>query len=376
MLSRLLELLFLPILLVTKKTLRNIPIRTILLIEPFNLGDLVSLSVMLDPLRRRFPQSEIHLLVKPLGINLYKHDSRIAMIHPFKFPWAEIEKKFLLGSIRIFALIKMIRELRSIGFDIGIDTRGDIRSHILMVLLGCKIRVGFTNYLCSNLKIRGFLLTHNAGHLQPQQRWHINLSVLRLLGCMDTKPVPGLMLPLKAQSMCKTLKILCHPGASWVYRRWKADRWVALIRKILANFDVEIVVTGDKNDLPLMNEIQGQVSQAVAFVNTSLQRLQMLIQTADLVICLDSGPMHIAAAYGVPLIALFGPGFKEIWHPLSSHSCIIDHQDLYPCAPCLQKRCIFPKANCMDAITSEEVFEKASEIILDIFKRKHVENRK
>jgi ADP-heptose:LPS heptosyltransferase len=329
-----------------------------------------SIPFPLSSIRRRFAGAEIHLLVKPAGKTLYKNNQRIAKIHPFEFPWASRKKKLLLGRIKILPLIEMVRNLRSLGFDICIDTRGDVRSQILMVLLGCRIRAGFTNYLCSNLKIRGFLLFHNAGHLPSQQRCLINLAVLRVLGCENPEPALGPIFPRKKKDVSKTLRVLCHPGAGWVHRLWKADRWAALIGKILENYDVEILVAGEKGDLDLMHQIRSQVSGTVAFVNTSLEDLQAFIQNADLLICLDSGPMHIAAASEVPVVALFGPGYKEIWKPFSSSSCIIDHQDLYPCAPCLQKRCILPKANCMDAITLEEVFQKVSEMIPDAFKKK------
>jgi ADP-heptose:LPS heptosyltransferase len=375
-LSRLLELLFTPLAFLTKKPTRNLQPRRILIVEPFNLGDLISLSVMLDPLRRRFATAEIHLLVKPAGKTLYKNDQRIAMIHSFEFPWTSREKKFLLGRIQILALIKMIRKLRNLAFDIGIDTRGDIRSQILMVVLGCRIRAGFTNYLCSNLKIRGFLLSDNAGHLPPQQRCLINLAVLRVLGCENAEPRLRPISLRKSKDISKPLRVLCHPGAGWVYRLWKADRWATLIGKILESFDAEILVAGNKTDLALLEEIRSQVSGTVAFVSTSLEELQAFIQGADLMVCLDSGPMHIAAACDLPLVALFGPGFKEIWKPYSFSSCIIDHQDLYPCAPCLQKRCVLPDANCMDAITPEEVFEKVSEMIPDVFKRKSTKDKK
>jgi ADP-heptose:LPS heptosyltransferase len=132
---------------------------------------------------------------------------------------------------------------------------------------------------------------------------------------------------------------------------------------------VSIRVIGEQGENPHLASIQKGVPQSVNFKITTLVDLLSEIQIADLILCLDSGPMHIAAAYEKPLIALFGPGNKEIWKPYSLNSCIIDHQDLYPCAPCLQKRCVLPEANCMDAITPEEVFEKVSEVIPDAFRR-------
>jgi ADP-heptose:LPS heptosyltransferase len=369
-LSRLLELVFFPLGFLARRPNEHLQSRRILIVEPFNLGDIVSLSVMLDPLRRRFPGTEIHLLVKPAGKVLYKNDQRIAMIHSFEFPWASREKTLLVGRIKLLPLIKMIRKLRSLEFDIGIDTRGDIRSQIFMVLLGCRIRAGYTNYLCSNVEIKGLLLSHNAGQMPQQQRCLINLAVLRVLGCEPAEPALRPISPRKSKARFKSFKVLCHPGAGWVHKLWKADRWALLIEKILQNFSVEVLVVGEKHDLVLLEQIRSQVTGPVSFSLTSLEELVTLIQGTDLMICLDSGPMHIAAAYDLPLIALFGPGYKEIWKPFNLNSRMIEHQDRYPCAPCLQKRCILPKANCMDAITWEEVFEKVLEMVPDIFRTK------
>jgi len=331
---------------------------------------------MLDPLRRSFPGTEIHLLVKPAGKVLYKNDRRITMIHSFEFPWASREKKLLLGRIKILPLIKMVRKLRSLEFDIGIDTRGDIRSQILMAVLGCRIRAGYTNYLCSNVEIKGLLLSHNAGQMPQQHRCFINLAVLRVLGCEPAEPAFRPISPRKSKDISRPFRVLCHPGAGWVHKLWNADRWAVLIEEILQNFYAEVLVVGERNDLVLLEQIRSQVTGPVSFSLTSLEELVTLIQGTDLMICLDSGPMHIAAAYDVPLIALFGPGYKEIWKPFNFNSCLIEHQDRYPCAPCLQKRCILPNANCMDAITSEEVFENVLEMVPDIFRTKFFKDSK
>jgi ADP-heptose:LPS heptosyltransferase len=375
-LSRLLEVVFFPFAALIRKAARNHEVKRILIVEPFNLGDVISLAIMFEPLRRRFPKAQIHLLTKGLGNEIYREDPRITKIHAFEFPWAKRGRKWDPRTLNLCAFFQLIRKLRKASFDIGIDTRGDIRTQILMVLLGCKVRVGYTNYLCSNVVTMGLLLTHSAGELKPTQRFLINLEVIRQLGCAMEDAPPRPLLRQGNTGRTNKFTVLCHPGAGWKFRLWQNDRWIALINKMVRHYDVSVRVIGEQSEGPHLVDIRKGVPQAVDFKITTLADLVSEIRTADLILCLDSGPMHIAAAYEKPLVALFGPGHKDIWKPYSLRSCVIEHQNLYPCAPCLQKRCLFPEANCMDAITPEEVFEKVSEMIPDAFRGTGVEDRR
>jgi ADP-heptose:LPS heptosyltransferase len=375
-LSRLVEVVFFPIAAFIRKAARNHEVKRILIVEPFNLGDVISLAIMFDPLHRRFPKAEIHLLTKGLGNEIYREDPRVTEIHAFEFPWAKRGRKWDPRTMNLRSLFYLIRKLRKASFDIGIDTRGDIRTQILMVLVGCKVRVGCSNYLCSNVVTMGLLLTHSAGELNATQRFLINLEVIRQLGCAMEDAPPHPLLQPGNEGRTNRFTVLCHPGAGWKFRLWQNDRWIALINRILRHYDVSVRVIGEQSDGPHLVHICRGVPQAVDFKITTLGDLLSEIRAADLVLCLDSGPMHIAAAYEKPLVALFGAGHKDIWKPYSLRSWVIDHQDLYPCAPCLQKRCLFPEANCMDAITPEEVFEKVSGMIPEAFRRTGVEDRR
>jgi len=375
-LSRLVEVVFFPIAAFIRKAARNHEVKRILIVEPFNLGDVISLAIMFDPLHRRFPKAEIHLLAKGLGNEIYREDPRVTEIHAFEFPWAKRGRKWDPRTMNLRSLFYLIGKLRKASFDIGIDTRGDIRTQILMVLVGCKVRVGCSNYLCSNVVTMGLLLTHSAGELNATQRFLINLEVIRQLGCAMEDAPPHPLLQPGNEGRTNRFTVLCHPGAGWKFRLWQNDRWIALINRILRHYDVSVRVIGEQSDGPHLVHICRGVPQAVDFKITTLGDLLSEIRAADLVLCLDSGPMHIAAAYEKPLVALFGAGHKDIWKPYSLRSWVIDHQDLYPCAPCLQKRCLFPEANCMDAITPEEVFEKVSGMIPEAFRRTGVEDRR
>jgi ADP-heptose:LPS heptosyltransferase len=92
-----------------------------------------------------------------------------------------------------------------------------------------------------------------------------------------------------------------------------------------------------------------------------MEELICLIMGADLLVCLDSGPMHLAQTLGVPVVALFGPGDFELWCPRGERDEVIFHR--LPCNPCLQERCVRSGDSCMTMITVEEVFTAVKKVL-------------
>lgn len=91
------------------------------------------------------------------------------------------------------------------------------------------------------------------------------------------------------------------------------------------------------------------------------------ISECDLFIGLDSGPIHIAAAFNKTIIGLYGPGNISVWKPFCKNAFIVDHQKSFSCAPCLQNKCIHSDFNCMDAISPDEVIEVVRKCIPSSF---------
>lgn len=362
--SRLLELLFFPLAKLIKHNISANGVKKVLIIEPFGLGDAVSLAIMLDPLREKFPLAEIHMLLKPANTDLYLHDDRVTQVHLICMPWIKSKttsEGFCAGWYR---LGKFIFRMRRMNFDIGIDTRGEIRSQILLALLGCPLRVGFTNYLCSNLEIKGKLLTHNAGNLPPQQRPLINLSVIRLLGCAVDGRDCRLHYVSTSTERNNEFTVLCHTGAGWKYRYWDISNWTNLIKEIVQHYNVKIVIICDSDQSAMMHGLRKALAPAIEVIcPTSLNELIVKTHEAHMFIGIDSGPMHLACAMGKPVVALFGPGVIDLWHPYGTKAAILHRQDKFSCSPCLQKQCLHPHATCINAISFEEVFAKVKELI-------------
>jgi len=358
-LAVLLELAAFPLVLFCRRANPAGGIRKIVLVEPFMLGDASFLSVMLDPLKARFPAAEIHLFIQPKCAVLYQEDPRVAQIHAYHMPW--IDQRGQAGN-RWLQFFKAVVNLRREKIDLAIDVRGEVRSQILMVSAGIPRRAGFINYLCSDMEIKGRLLSDNAGMLPLQHRIHTCLDLCALVGC----PVDhSEWLPHAAQKCIPSPeRVLVHTGAGGFLRVWPVDRWAALLQKIQQRTGCSVILAGAPQDAARNKQISEESGFSPEVKTTSFPGLLTEIDAADLLICLDSAPLHLAVLRHKPVLALFGPGPTWLYEPVSVGSRVVHHQERFNCAPCPQQVCSQEtEAACMLAIRVDDVFNVFCEMI-------------
>ena len=336
----------------------------ILLIEPFGLGDVLSLSVMLDPLMESGKVSDIYVYVHTKNRDVYKNDDRVTRVVTADFPWAGAYGHKRGTWKQWLSVWRSIQEIRKLSPEIGIDTRGDVRSQILMALAGCSRRVGFRNYLVtSNIRCRGLLLNRDAGILPLLHRYEANLHLLRL--------APGIHGDLKFPSYSARggyekppgKLIVIHPGGGWIYKQWPQSYWNTLIQKLLQHTDWTVFLVGAVSEKEIIQALSCGKGPRCRSEVTAFDTLANHIRNADLFIGLDSGPMNLAVTMDVKTIALFGPGEPSRWRPANQGSRFFHQQ--FPCNPCLQKKCYYPDANCMTAISVDSVYETAVEMLIN-----------
>jgi ADP-heptose:LPS heptosyltransferase len=330
----------------------------ILIVEPFGLGDALSLSIILDTLRRELPDHHVALLLKTENETLYAGDPRVSLVVTAPFPWSRLSGR-KQGSWRDWRVVwRATAQLRALQPQFGLDTRSEIRSHILMVLCGCRERVGFLNYLNTNLNSRGLLLTRCVSKPPVMHRYDMNRRLVEEgLGVQCgplTFPTFGFSNP---RTMDATSLVLLHPGARWKFKQWPLEHWVTLVVTLRQAANVELRLIGMDTEGPLLQELAGKCRPPPPIVLTSLGDMAALLRQAALLICLDSGPMHMAVTLGTPVLALFGPGDVELWRPPGHRDRYLHVR--YPCNPCLQKICIHPEDSCMTKISPDAVLQEA-----------------
>ncbi|MBS1557916.1 MAG: glycosyltransferase family 9 protein [Bacteroidetes bacterium] len=352
--------------LLIQRPARKTPER-ILLIEPFQLGDVMSLTPLIAPLQTKYPNCKIYFFSKPHSVHLLKYDSRVSGVFTADFPWSDhgIKKSGIARWGRSFVHAWRLRIHR---FDLGIDTRGDVRSQILLVLAGCKSRLGYTNYLHSNINLSGHLLTKQKDNSPFRHRYQWNLDLLSSVGFTEAELFP-IKFPCYIPDKLKPVALLpdpivIHVGGGWVYRRWPTIKWIALVAHLQQKKDNPLFIIGGPGERDIILEMEGKMKQVsnLSFKITSAEEMVSLIGQSDLFICLDSGPMNLATCLNKKIIALFGPGDSSMWKPLNLKGRYIQKVSKFPCSPCLQLVCVHPTKNCMDEITVEDVMELVAEI--------------
>ncbi|GEM_PF-1306433 len=334
-------------------------IKRILLVEPFQMGDVLSLTCLLKPLRKKFPDATIAVLTKTSSGEILRFDSRVNKIYTVDFPWSDHgEKRFSLT--RVWRALRYAIRLREEHFDLGIDTRGDIRSQVLLVLAGCKRRLGYQNYIGSNINLKGLLLTHRVLQSPYPHRFERNTYILTALGMnvAELIPVdfPTFVPDHLVQKHIQTNIAVVHVGGGWIYRRWPESKWPELIRRMQGDYE-RIFVVGGPGERDILDRVAAHFkgSSNIEVCVTSLEELIGLISGCSQFVGLDSGPMNLAVCLNRPVIALFGPGNAAMWKPIHTAGRYVQKVEKFPCSPCLQITCVFPEKNCMHEIEVEDV---------------------
>jgi len=303
--------------------------KNILIIKPSSLGDIVLALPVLTALRRSFPDARISWLVRPAFAPLLEN-------HPHLDEIITFERK-LLGKAwyhpRAFgALVSLIGWLRRGNFDAVFDLQGLFRTASFAFLTGCKRRFGMAN-------AREFAHLFYTDKVAQDPNCHhlvdYYLKIVRAAGADGHEP--EFILP-SDPTAAKSVKMLlaCHgirddnyavlvPGSAHDDKCWPIERFAELAEKISSRFALAIVATGTKPEAGVVEKLRGRATVPIANLagQTSLADLIALQRSAKLVVSNDTGPGHIAAAAGVPLVLMFGRSNPVRVGPYGRNQCIV-----------------------------------------------------
>lgn len=328
--------------------LRHIP-RKLLVIKPSSLGDVVHSMPFLNVVRESFPGAEIHWVIAKCLEGLLDNHPMVQKLWVInKDQWKKI--KDIHGTVSEFRTL--MGALKRECYDIVIDLQGLLRSGLLTAATKAPVRLGFNEAReCSRI-----FYTHRitAGwDLHAVDRY---LKIASALGC-DTGTVAFPLPLVKESPVIRQLKqetgdyAVLAPGARWKTKRWPAERF----GRLCSSFSIKSIIIGSKADEALAEEVEAHAEgKAVSMAGkTDIKEMISIIRKARFMVTNDSGPMHIAAACGVPVAALFGPTDPARTGPYGSGHIIIKAAN--DCAPCYKKIC--RNIRCMDSISVEEVYE-------------------
>jgi ADP-heptose:LPS heptosyltransferase len=146
-------------------------------------------------------------------------------------------------------------------------------------------------------------------------------------------------------------------------KRWEAGRFAEFAR-VLQSLDLAVVLTCGPGEESVVNEVANAVPSARALTGLSIPELAELIRGARLYVGNDSGPMHLAAAVGTPIVAVWGSSDSRRWRPwLVEHAVV---QNPFECNPCPGYRCLVaPTPLCIESVTVEQAVAAAKQLLMD-----------
>lgn len=339
----------------------------ILLLRLERIGDLLMTHEAIVRARQLWPAAEIDLAVGSWNAPLARLIPEVSRVDIIDVPWLARDGTGLSWP----ALIAHARGWRARRYDLVINFEPDIRSNLLAWRSGASRRVGYWTG-----GGRAFL----TDALAYDPTTHVATNAEHLLAHVDARAT-GLAaaparLAIDAASDAAASRILAsspsthrlvglHVSGGRESKQWHLSRFADVGRQLSQEPNVTLVLTGGPADRALVDDVKAQLGTA-AVVDTSglldLPATAALLSRLTMLITGDTGPMHLAASVGTPVIALFGPSDPRRYGPLAAHQQILRVQ--LPCSPCGQvrlppERCRGHVPDCMDGITVAAVVDAA-----------------
>jgi len=324
-----------------------------LVVKPSSLGDVVHSLPFLHSLKKCMPHVRVHwVIAEPLKELLEGHPLIEKLWVIKKDNWKKPAKIF--ETLSEFKALS--RGLKAQRYDIAFDLQGLLRSGIITKSSGAKIRVGF-----KEAREGGhFFYTHKVEGGKGIHAVERYLKIARFIA-LDVPCEPEIEFPLiRVEDFTPPLKeyAVLAPGARWASKRWPARDF----SKLASMLPIKSLVIGSNSEKILADEVAAASGgKAVSWAGKSgVKELIEIIRHARFMVTNDSGPMHIAAALGVPVIAVFGPTDPVLTGPYGKGKRVVV-RDKTECAPCRRREC--PDMKCMRALTPERVLNEIKKAI-------------
>lgn len=341
--------------------------RRILLVKPSAMGDVVHALPVAATLHRRYPDIRLDWLVEEEAADIVQgHPALSGVVVSARRRWLRQLRNPAAIPRTLGAMGRFAAGLRRRRYDAVLDLQGLFKSALYVLATAAPIRVGFAD----GREGAPVVLTHRvAAAPQPVHAVERYLTLAAAVGATD--PVREFHIALSPQDLAAAgshlaglprPRVALHPATRWRTKLWEPDRWRALAGSLLAE-GFGVILTGSREDDRLAAAIlTGLDPLPLSLVGRlSLKQLAAVLQDVDLMISVDSGPMHIAAAVGTPVVALFGPTDPLRTGPPGPGRNL--RREL-PCSPCLQRRCLIADTHrCMRDLDLAGVLEAARDLL-------------
>jgi lipopolysaccharide heptosyltransferase II len=332
------------------------------------IGDIVLTTPVIRSVRAACPDAYIAYMGERSAVALLEQNPFLDEIIPYNYT-----RPGVLEQARVAFLLKVK------GFDLAVDLFGNPRSALLTRLSGARVRVG------PDRRGRGRLYTIRvADDGLPRTAVEFHNRYIAAAGIPPVASKPELFLTEEEKrDAASYLRWVCgegkpldparpvvgiHPGATWPAKKWLPRRFAELADAVRAKLGAHVIITAGPGDAGAVSAVGAQTVSAPSILNVlPLRQLAAVISCCSVFVSNDAGPMHIAAALGVPTVGLFGPGEDSIWFPYDRSAGHTPLRKDVPCHPCHLDFCNRTGdgyMECMKLLTVADVFAAVSRALL------------
>lgn len=252
-----------------------------------------------------------------------------------------------------------LRELRRNSYDMVVDLQGLLKSALTATLARSPRRIG------PSFPREGAHCFYHETAGTPDRRRHAveeNLDIARHLGLPPSPPAFPLHLPAMDPGAPRP-RIAVLPASRWPTKNWPTAHFATALDAIRARCEASFFLLGAAAEVDTCARLEALTHVHVNNLcgKTGLVEMAALLQAMDLVIANDSGPVHIAAALGVPTITVYGPTDPARTRPYGPAHTVLTHE--VPCRPCFARRCAIRSHACMREVTPARMADAVADTL-------------
>ncbi len=326
----------------------------ILVIQTAFIGDVILVIPLLETIAHEFKTAQLTVVATPKGKEILMGNPNISEI--IVYDKKGRDKGFL-------KFIEMVKKIQKEKFDLAIIPHHSLKSSLLAYLAKIPKRIGF------NTSAGSFLLTNKVPYLKNKHEVERNLDLTQVgLGIKIVERKLSIYLTDEEKGFAQ--KFLAEytddfligfaSGSVWATKRWTTEGYAQSGDELSKKYQAKIIIFGSKDDLEIAEEIKNKMKTTpiIAAGKTNLKELSALISKCKLFITNDTAPLHIAMAFNIPTVAIFGPTTLDIgFGPYGENFVVVERKGL-KCRPCNlhgPRKCPKKHFACMKEISPQEV---------------------
>lgn len=352
--------------------LSKLDVRRICIIKPSALGDVVQSLPVLPLLRLRFPDSHLAWVINQELSDLVSGHPALNAVIPFDRH----------GGLSDWW--RLLRQLRASRFDMVIDLQGLFRTGIMCLATAAPLRIGLQTAREGSGLTCHHILRDTSTQVPAHRRvWRLAEE----LGLGDLTPETDINIPNTDRAWAAKVRanssgplLVIQPGTRWQTKQWPIRHFAEVARRAMKQLGMSVIVIGSRNEnadaqglVDLVKQVMPRGDIRSLAGKTSIKQLAALLQQAELVLSNDSGPLHLAAGLGTPVVGVFTCTSPIRSGPPGNHHQLVSTH--LPCAGSYCKKC--PQRGvgylaCFEELTPERVWQAVCVAWGDVCRRVRV----